>query len=202
MESTLSTEEKIKQAARNVFHQKGFAGTKTRDIAEEAGINLALLNYYFRSKQKLFEIIMLETMKGFMQTIADSFNDPSTSLQEKVQVVVNKYIDLLLEEPEIPLFILSEIRQSGSDLVHKMGMKDIIMNSLMIRQYKDHMVQTKREMTHPLQFFMSLLGMTVFPFIAQPMITVIGDLNKEQFQALMEERREIIPKTVMSMLDN
>ena len=55
-----TTEEKIKEAARIVFHQKGFAATRTRDIAEEANINLALLNYYFRSKAKLFEIIMVD----------------------------------------------------------------------------------------------------------------------------------------------
>lgn len=60
-----STEEKIKEAARTVFHKKGFAATRTRDIAEEAGINLALLNYYFRSKQRLFELIMVETTAAF-----------------------------------------------------------------------------------------------------------------------------------------
>jgi len=50
-----STEAKIKAAARVVFHKNGFAATRTRDIAEEAGINLALLNYYFRSKQNHYE---------------------------------------------------------------------------------------------------------------------------------------------------
>ena len=62
-----STEEKIKEAARVVFHKKGYAATRTRDIAEEADINLALLNYYFRSKEKLFDIIMVETLSGFLQ---------------------------------------------------------------------------------------------------------------------------------------
>jgi len=64
-----NTETKIKNAARVVFHKKGFAATRTRDIAEEADINLALLNYYFRSKQKLFDLIMFETMHGFLQSI-------------------------------------------------------------------------------------------------------------------------------------
>ena len=57
MKKDISTEEKIKEAARKIFHKKGYAGTRTRDIAEEAGINLALLNYYYRSKEKLFELI-------------------------------------------------------------------------------------------------------------------------------------------------
>ena len=66
-----STEEKIKNAARIIFHQKGYAGTKTRDIAEEAGINLALLNYYFRSKEKLFGIIMVESLQSFRLSMMD-----------------------------------------------------------------------------------------------------------------------------------
>ena len=57
-EKEISTEEKILEAASKVFTEKGFAGTRTRDIAEHAGINLALLNYYFRSKEKLFEQVM------------------------------------------------------------------------------------------------------------------------------------------------
>ncbi len=63
IEINASTEEKIKEAARRVFTQKGYAATRTRDIAEESGLNLALINYYFRSKEKLFDIIMLEHLQ-------------------------------------------------------------------------------------------------------------------------------------------
>ena len=68
-----TTEEKIKSAARTVFHTKGFAATKTRDIAKEAGINLALLNYYFRSKEKLFQIIMMDSIHSLFQSILPIF---------------------------------------------------------------------------------------------------------------------------------
>ena len=70
-----STEDKIKDSSRKLFTQQGFAATKTRDIAKEAGINLALLNYYFRSKEKLFEIVMLENLGHFFQGIAIIVND-------------------------------------------------------------------------------------------------------------------------------
>ena len=70
VEVDLSTEEKIKEAAKKVFLKKGYAATRTRDIAEEAGINLALLNYYFRSKEKLFDLIMLEKLEKFFGAIA------------------------------------------------------------------------------------------------------------------------------------
>src|SRR6476620_6785299 len=95
-----NTESKIKTAARAIFHKKGFAATRTRDIAEEASINLALVNYYFRSKKKLFELIMLETLTGFFQNMAIVFNDETTSLHNKLELVTEKYIDLMLSEPE------------------------------------------------------------------------------------------------------
>jgi len=98
-----TTEEKIKEAARVVFHKKGFAATRTRDIAEEAGINLALLNYYFRSKGRLFEIIMLETVSGFIQTMALALNDEETTLEEKIRRIASAYIDLIGKEPDLPI---------------------------------------------------------------------------------------------------
>ena len=78
-----STEQKIKEAARKLFTQKGFAATRTRDIAEEAGINLALLNYYFRSKQKLFDLIMMENFRQFIGGLAANFTDETLTLEER-----------------------------------------------------------------------------------------------------------------------
>ena len=90
-----TTEEKIKNAARNVFHRKGFAAARTRDIAEEAGINLALLNYYFRSKERLFNIVMLEAFQSFFASISIVFNDVGSTLEEKIKKFAADYIDLL-----------------------------------------------------------------------------------------------------------
>src|SRR5689334_20081252 len=91
-----TTEAKIKAAARIVFHKKGYAGTRTRDIAGEAKMNLALLNYYFKSKKHLFEIIMLETLTSFFQTMGLLFNDENTSLEKKIELVSESYIELIM----------------------------------------------------------------------------------------------------------
>ena len=98
----ISTEEKIKNAARIVFQRKGFAATRTRDIAEEAGINLALLNYYFRSKEKLFDIVILETLSHFLQTMVSVFNDESTSFEKKIELIAENYINFGIEYPDAP----------------------------------------------------------------------------------------------------
>ena len=106
-----STEEKIKAAAQKVFMQKGYGAARTRDIASAAGINLALLNYYFRSKEKLFHDIMIERIKLFFGTLAPLLNDASTSLEVKIGRIVSGYLDMLLENPELPLFVLNELRK-------------------------------------------------------------------------------------------
>ena len=87
-EIDVSTEERIKQAARIIFQKKGLAASRTRDIAEAADVNLALLNYYFRSKENLFEIIMLETIGDFANKLIEVLNDTSTSFEYKVEQIV------------------------------------------------------------------------------------------------------------------
>jgi len=126
----LSTETKIKEAARVVFYKKGFSATRTRDIAEEAGINLALLNYYFRSKEKLFEIIMFETFSAFVQSMAVILNDETTNLESKVELIANRYIDFIIREPEVPTFLISEIRNNPQELLEKLPIKQLLNNSV------------------------------------------------------------------------
>jgi AcrR family transcriptional regulator len=195
-----STEAKIKAAARKVFHKKGFAATRTRDIAEEAGLNLALLNYYFRSKEKLFEQIMLETMFGFMQNMALVFNDEGTSLEKKVELMADKYIDLMLKEPEIPLFIMSEIRSDAAGFLEKLPIGDLIMNSAFIKQYKKAVADGKVTEPNPLHFLMNVMGMVIFPFIASPLLRKIGSLKDKQFEKMMLERKQLIPVWIKAML--
>jgi AcrR family transcriptional regulator len=184
-----STEDKIKQAARKVFTQKGYAATRTRDIAEEAGMNLALLNYYFRSKEKLFDIVMMETMQQFIMAMKGVFNNEKTSLHEKVIQMADNYIELFRAEPNIPLFVLSEMRSHPDKFVSNMGVKKLLHDSHFFKQV---MQATKGKM-HPLHFMMNMIGMTVFPFVAAPLLRNVGNLKQQDFDALMQERKKMIP---------
>lgn len=188
-----TTEEKIKSAARVMFHKKGYAATRTRDIAEEADINLALLNYYFRSKEKLFETIMFETLFSFMQNMAMVLNDGKSTLEKKVELVATKYIDLIIKEPNVPMFMLSEIRNNAEGLLEKLPIKQLVMNSSFFRQHQEAVAKGKIAEPNPLHFLMNLLSLVVFPFIAQPLLQGIGGLNGTQFNKLMQERKKLIP---------
>ena len=195
-----TTEEKIKNAARIIFTRKGYAATRTRDIAEEAGFNLALLNYYFRSKEKLFNIIMLESLLGFMQSMLSVFNNKNTSLDEKIETLASNYIDLLTNQPDIPLFILSEIRANPDAFVSKMQVKDFIMNSYFIKQLQEELIKNKTISVHPLHFLMNMMAMIVFPFVGMPVFKNVGELNQDEFIALMQQRKLLIPKWFQAIM--
>jgi AcrR family transcriptional regulator len=191
-----STEEKIKQAARAVFTRKGYAATRTRDIAEEAGINLALLNYYFRSKEKLFDLIMFENMQHFLVGMKGILNDSSASLDDKITRFVSNYIDLLKSQPDLPLFVLHELKSNPEKLIQNMGMQKVLMESHFFKQ----LMEATKGKIHPLHLVMNIVSMTVFPFIASPILKGLGNLKHKDFEALMEERKKMIPVWIQAIL--
>lgn len=191
-----STEEKIKSAARKVFTQKGFSATRTRDIAEEANINLALLNYYFRSKEKLFDLIMMENMQQFVMAIALVLNNDKYSLNEKVERIAENYIHLLLKNPGLPLFILHEIKANPEKFMATIGLKKILMESHFYKQLK----KESKSNINPLHFLINIIGLAVFPFLAGPLLKIIGNMNETEFIKLMEERKKLIPVWVSLMI--
>ena len=182
-----STEEKIKEAARIVFTRKGFAATRTRDIAEEANINLALLNYYFRSKEKLFGLIMMEKMQNFFGFIGPIIYDEDLSLDLKIEAIVSNYIDLIQANPDMPFFILGESRNNPEIVMNAMPRKDFLKNSFFIKQLKE-----KKPDQDPYQFMLSMLGLTIFPFLMKPVFQKITDIKDAKFKQMMTDRKKLI----------
>ncbi|MBS1635750.1 MAG: TetR/AcrR family transcriptional regulator [Bacteroidetes bacterium] len=195
-----STEEKIREAARKLFTQKGYASVTTREIAEEAGINLALLNYYFRSKEKLFLQIMEESMQQFIQGVVVLFNDENTSMDEKIDKLVSNYIDMLISYPDLPLFILSELRSNSNKLAMKLDSQIGLARSTFIRQIQEAMRAGKIPEVHIMHIIANMMAMMVFPFVASPLLKKIGHVNDKQFMELMQERKKLVPVWIKAML--
>lgn len=196
-----STEEKIKEAAKKLFTRKGFAATRTRDIAEEAGINLALLNYYFRSKQKLFDIIMLENFRQFIQGITVKVYDESATVGEKIEKIAASYIDFLTLHPDLPLFILNELKGNPSKIAEKINEEVAPMRAHLIRQLQDAGKSGKIPSIEPFHFIANLIGLTVFPFVARPILQRVTNVGDDRFQALMQERKKLVPIWLKAMLE-
>lgn len=195
-----STEARILAAARNVFTRKGYAAARTRDIAEEAGINLALLNYYFRSKEKLFEQVMLENIQQFVKGIREALDDESTSLQEKTAWFARNYTAMLLKNPDLPLFIISELRQHPDKLVQRFGISEFFPRSVYFRQVKEYLAE-RGSALNPVHVLVNTIALCVFPFLGAPILKDVATLTQEQFAAVMNRRVELIPKWIEAMLN-
>lgn len=191
-----STEDKIKVAAAKVFISKGFAAARTRDIAEEAGINLALLNYYFRSKEKLFDIVMIESLQKLLVGVRDILNDVNSSLIEKITFLTNHYLNLLENDIDLPLFVLNEIRANPLILEANIEVKEIFLQSNFYQQLE---AKTKGKV-EPVHFVMNIAGLIFFPFVLSPLLKGIRGESKEGFEALIEERKNRIPLWIDAML--
>ena len=187
-EINLSTEEKIKEAARIVFTKKGYAATKTRDIAEQAGLNLALLNYYFRSKEKLFMIIMEEKLKEMFQSLFPILDDESLSIEQKIEHAAHSYIEMLLKNPDLPIFVLSELRSNPANFGSKIQLGEKVLKSHFFKQLRE-----QKKNINPFQLITTFLGMLVFPFISKPVFVAASAINEEMFTSLMEERKKLVP---------
>ena len=195
-EQEQSTEEKILEAASEVFTEKGFAGTRTRDIAEEAGINLALLNYYFRSKEKLFEQVMKVKMVLLFGQIVPILTNEKTNLEEKIDLVSNKYFEILSKNPNLPLFVLSEMQKKNSEVKSIIPVNKIFKNSVILKQIKE-----RKPELNPSHFLINFLSMTIFPFITKPVFNTFDLMNETEFQQFVEERKRLVPIWIKTLLN-
>lgn len=195
-----STEEKIKEAARKLFTQKGFEAVKTRDIAAEAGINLALLNYYFRSKQKLFEVVMMENVQQFIKGVAAILSNPELSLVAKLEKMVDHYIDMLCATPDLAFFIFNQMRLAGQNNGVTIPPEILAAREMIQKQVERAMKEGQITKIDPLHLMANLLGLVVFPFIASPLLKARRNISDKKFMELMQERKKLIPVWFAAML--
>lgn len=191
----LTTEEKIIEAARTIFTQKGFSATRTRDIAEEAGINLALLNYYFRSKKNLFRIIIEEKFDELFGMIGPILSDANVSLEEKIETLVSNYTDLLLANEDLPFFVLSELK-SNEYILEKVKKNARMMSQPVI----ENQLRERGFTISTLNFIMNVVSMTLFPFLSKPLFVSTGLVKEEEFTNFVMDRKQHIPTWVMNTL--
>jgi len=195
-----STEQKIMTAAKKIFTQKGYDATKVRDIANEADINLSLVNYYFRSKEKLFEHIMAENVNQLFEKIGPIVNNEQLSLNEKFASIAEHYIDLLLENPDFPKFLVNEVLSGSNKIPAVASKRELIHQSHLAKQIIALKMENKINFS-PIQIIMNLMGMIVFPFLGQKFFGSIAFPGNE-FREMMEERKKLIPVWIEAIINS
>ncbi len=191
-----NTEQKILEAATKIFLKKGLYGTRMQEIADEAGINKALLHYYFRNKNKLFEAIFEKTFHSFFPLILQIFNSED-SIEDKIKHLSIKYIDFLSLHPYLPLFLLNEINRGPQG---RLPVKEIIReikSSRFMQQLDEHMQSGKFVQIKPEQFLTNLFALILFPFINKTMLITGFSMDEKKFSDFISERKKIVPKMVL-----
>ncbi|HAI74969.1 MAG TPA: TetR family transcriptional regulator [Microscillaceae bacterium] len=201
MKEEVSTEDKIKAAAKKIFFKKGLEGTKTREIAQEANINIALLNYYYRSKQNLFEEIFREAIQLFYERMGAIFNDEMLTLEGKIYALVREDVEMLRSNPLLPAFIFSEVKKKP-DFFVSLGLHERVRGSHFSQQLTEGIAQGKYRAITLEHLIASMAGMIVFPFLNKPLFMELKGRTDEEFDLFLEERKQIVPEILISYLTN
>lgn len=199
MVKTTETEKKIILASKELFQKNGFDGTKMQAIANLAGINKALLHYYFRSKEQLFKTIFEKAFKTHSQPLVSIWRDEK-EFDQKVKLFCQNYITLITKEPFLPVFILSEIQKNPNYIANVISsnvtdMIDIIQNE--IDTYCEKMGCESMPAAH---FISHLFGMCVYPLIAKPIVSSLFQMDEASYAEFIEERKTKIPEDLLRML--
>jgi len=192
-----STEDKILEAAKNVFVSKGMEGARMQEIADEAGINKALLHYYFRTKERLFEAIFAEIIKFAFPKITRIVQS-DIPIVSKIEQVIDAYIDLLIKHPFIPGFVLKELNRDPSGLfklVVKFGLNpQVIFDEIQLAMDRGEIIQMP-----PRHLAANIISMCIFPFAARPIISfILFKDDQKALNAFYGERADIIKQFVIN----
>lgn len=197
----LSTEEKILEAARNVFFRKGMDGARMQEIADEAGINKALLHYYFRSKDKLFEAVFQEVIRGFFRSIEQTLY-AELPLTEKADFIVDRYILMIESNPFVPQFIINEINRNPKMLRDVMFSEKFNPASL-VKVFGESDAENHHLSFDPRQMIVSLLGMVIFPYAARNLLQMIYfDGDEQAYSQFLVERKEFVKSMILKMMQS
>jgi TetR/AcrR family transcriptional regulator len=189
-ENDKQTEEKIFEAATEVFIEKGMDGARMQDIADHAGINKALLHYYYRTKDHLFNAVFEMIAGKIFAKFAPVF-DENLSLEEKIRFFYREHLAFMQKNPRLPAFLLNEVNRNPERIRKLIQNIDILKFWNMLEA--QHMEELKKynitKETIP-QLMTSIAAISVFPFAARGIVeSILGKLNIE-FDDYIEQRKE------------
>jgi AcrR family transcriptional regulator len=192
-------EEKIKAAAKRVFVTKGFSGCTSREIAKEAGMNVALVNYYFRSKDQLFLIIYKSVTEDFLLSMVNVFS-ANISLKEKIGQLVDREFEFLGKHPEIPMFVINEMsrnKNAGIEpqvILSKLGTTGIFQETI---EAQEKGIMRKIDLV---SIIMLVMANCQHPFMAKLLNQQLNGLNDEQYEIHLIKHKEVVKEMLLNYL--
>jgi TetR/AcrR family transcriptional regulator len=192
---TLSDPEiKIINAATEIFLQKGKDGARMQEIADKAGINKALLHYYFRSKDRLYDRVFETLVESFFERILDAILETEDA-EQFIKGFVEKYVDALAERPELIRFIAWEIGQGASNfskIAHTVFTRRGFSEIPFPQKIQQAINKGDIRPLDPVHLMLSLIGMCLYPFLASVIVEKIFPGVEVSSAAFIKHRKEEI----------
>jgi TetR/AcrR family transcriptional regulator len=200
MAEDLSTEQLILSAAREVFMEKGMAGSRMQEIADKAGINKAMLHYYFRNKEKLFEAIFNEALRSFFPRINEMI-ESDLSLYDKIRAFIATYMEILTQNPYLPAFVIHEVNRDPQWFVNFIKNQPVKPNpEKLISQVMVEVKAGNIRPINPLQLVVNMFSLSIFPFLARPMITGIFGMDEKNYKQFIDERKTEVAEFIINAI--
>ena len=198
------SEQRILDAADAVFVRRGTDGARMQEIAEEAGVNKALLHYYYRTKDGLAQAVFRRVASAFMPVIIETMAS-DLSLEAKAEKVVQHYLEVFARRPYLPGYLISEVTHHPGRLpplfaaIAGTQIKKRVLTKL-AQQIEERVRAGTLAPMAPEQFLVNIISLCVFPFAARPIIMVALGLDAKGFERFIAQRREALPPFVARAL--
>ncbi len=194
-----NTEDQILSAAESIFQNKGMDGARMQEIADKAKINKAMLHYYYKNKQSLFEAVFKKAFSLLAPQLNAILNDGS-SIESKINNFTKNYITFFLKHPYLPKFIIQELNRNPDFILKiqkKSGFPNITKFKLQLEE------EIEKGILKPIkaeQLFINIMALNIFPFVATPLVKAFTNMNDESFKQLMEERKTEVSAFIMNSI--
>lgn len=193
-----NTEIKILEAAKSIFLIKGMNGARMQEIADKAKINKAMLHYYFKSKQILFEAVFLNAFKQLAPQLNAILNDDN-SIEDKIRNFTNSYLSFLIKHPYLPRFIIQEMNRSPEFFETHMAANFPSIEKFR-KQVELEVKQGKIEVISAEHLFVNILSMCLFPVIGSGMVKAFLRQSDDDYHRMMEDRKTSVAESILNSI--
>ena len=196
-----NTESQILEAAKSVFQSKGMDGARMQEIADKASINKAMLHYYYRSKQLLFEAVFKNAFSLLAPQLNAILNDDS-SIEDKIKDFTANYISFIIKHPYLPNFVIQELNRN-QDFILKIKDNNAFPN---LKKFKKQVaIEVEKGFIRPIsaeQLFINILALNIFPFVAKPLIMAFTNTDDKAYRRLLKERKIDVSNFIINSIKN
>jgi len=196
---TENTETEILIAAKEIFQQKGMAGARMQEIADKAKINKALLHYYYRSKQLLFEAVFKSAFSLLAPQLNKVLNDDS-DLFEKIRKFTENYVSFVIKHPYLPNFVIQELNKNPEFVQKLRSEKNFPSIEKFKLQVSDAINQGIIKPIEAEQLFINIISLNIFPFIGEPLLMALVNVDKESYDKILENRKTEVAEFIINSI--